>query len=181
MNDNEINNSNIYDPESPKAKREFMSRLLAREKVSPSHSIMKKSPDLAAQALWMLSQGETVEEAHRCTGISRVTIRELLWRNEDTVSNKKKEMAEKYAILSSEFTDILAIKAARLQDDPDQLDAISPEKIATTIGILTDKAIALSNTSVTPEKEKKGLSIEDAAKLISEIQKNKQQKTIDID
>jgi hypothetical protein len=62
-------------------------------------------------------------------------------------------------------------KAEQLWDDPEQLAMVSPEKLATTVGIMQDKASALAGISSTDMGKKDGLSIEDALVLIEASRK----------
>jgi hypothetical protein len=76
----------------------------------------------------------------------------------------------RYAMAAMEYTDLLFKKAEQLYDDPEQLAQVSPEKLATTVGIMQDKSSMLSgHTGEVGKKE--GLSIEDALVLIEASRK----------
>lgn len=75
----------------------------------------------------------------------------------------------RYAIAAQEYTDLLFERATQLYDDPDSLAKISPEKLAITVGILTDKAAQLTGMATTVVEHRKGASLDDAAKMISEV------------
>jgi len=74
----------------------------------------------------------------------------------------------RYAMVASEYTDLLFQKAEMLANDPEQLKYVPPDKLALTIGIMTDKASQLMGMATTVVEHRKGTSIEDAAKLIEE-------------
>jgi len=74
----------------------------------------------------------------------------------------------RYAIAAQEYTDLLFERATQLFDDPDSLAKISPEKLAITVGILTDKAAQLTGMATTVVEHRKGASLDDAANLINE-------------
>ena len=101
-------------------------------------------PQIAARALWMLAQGCHYLEIREATGLDRATVKNLEWRHTDTLESKRKQFSRRYAQVAEEFTSILFTKAERLADNPALLDAISPDKLALTVGIMTDKAAMLS-------------------------------------
>jgi hypothetical protein len=55
-----------------------------------------------------------------------------------------------------------------LANDPEQLKYVPPDKLALTIGIMTDKASQLMGMATTVVEHRKGPSIDDAAKAIEE-------------
>jgi hypothetical protein len=59
-------------------------------------------------------------------------------------------------------------KADRLAENPELLDAISPDRLALTVGIMTDKAAQLSGMAGTIIEVRKGVTVDDAAKMINE-------------
>ena len=59
-------------------------------------------------------------------------------------------------------------KAEQLADDPDQLKNISPDRLALTVGIMTDKATQLAGMAGVVIEHRKGASIEDAAIMIAQ-------------
>jgi endonuclease III len=59
-------------------------------------------------------------------------------------------------------------KAERMMDNPEQLDNISPDRLALTVGIFTDKAAQLSGMASAIIEHRQGTSVEDAAKVIAE-------------
>jgi transposase len=126
------------------------------------------NPEAAAKALWLLAQGKSILSIARNTGLSRDTIRALSWRHNDTLETKRKEFSQRYAQAAEEYTDLLFKKAEQLNDNPDQLTNISPDKLALTVGILTDKASQLSGMAGVVIEHRKGASIDDAARLIAE-------------
>jgi hypothetical protein len=126
------------------------------------------APRTAATALWMKAQGVSNKQVSRRTGLSYGAINGLCWRHADTLETKRKEFSQKYAIAAQTFTDLLFDKAEQLADNPDQLINISPDKLALTVGIMTDKAAQLSGMAGVVIEHRKGASISDAAKVISE-------------
>ena len=78
-----------------------------------------------------------------------------------------------------EYTDLLFMKAERIHDNPDLLDDISPEKLATTVGIMQDKSSSLAGITDAGVGQKAGLSIEDALVLIEASKQKRAQKVID--
>ena len=125
------------------------------------------NPQGAAKALWGLAQGKSILGISKDTGLDRQTIRELGWRHEDTLESKRKEFSRKYAIAAEEYTDLLFAKAEQLADDPEQLKNISPDRLALTVGIMTDKATQLAGMAGVVIEHRKGASIEDAAAMIA--------------
>ena len=126
------------------------------------------NPQGAAKALWGLAQGKSYSAIARETGIDRKTVRELEWRHEDTLETKRKDFSRKYAIAAEEYTDLLFQKAEQLADDPEQLKNISPDRLALTVGIMTDKATQLAGMAGVVIEHRKGASIEDAAIMIAQ-------------
>lgn len=126
------------------------------------------NPQGAAKALWGLAQGKSYSVIAKETGIDRKTIRSLEWRHEDTLESKRKDFSRKYAIAAEEYTDLLFQKAEQLADDPDQLKNISPDRLALTVGIMTDKATQLAGMAGVVIEHRKGASIEDAAAMIAQ-------------
>jgi len=66
------------------------------------------------------------------------------------------------------YTDLLFAKADQLFDDPEQLKNISPDRLAITVGVLTDKSMQLSGMATAVVEHRQGASIDDAAKMIAE-------------
>ena len=72
----------------------------------------------------------------------------------------------RYAIAAQDYTDLLFERSQQLFDNPDELAKISPDKLAVTVGILTDKAAQLTGMASSIVEHRKGASIDDAAKMI---------------
>lgn len=157
---------NYYDDRPDKS--EWFLEVRERAKSLPRNSIEHYAPNKAALALFLLSQGAKIAEISRKTGISRDLIRALEWRHSDTLETKRKEFSMRYAIAAQEYTDLLFERANQLFEDPESLAKISPEKLAITVGILTDKAAQLTGMATTVVEHRKGPSLDDAAKLINE-------------
>ena len=126
------------------------------------------NPEAAAKALWLLAQGKSIKSTSEVTGLARDTVRSLMWRHSDTLETKRKEFSQKYAMAAETYTDLLFAKADQLADDPDQLKNISPDRLAITVGILTDKAAQLTGMATTVVEHRKGPSLDDAAKMIAD-------------
>ena len=157
----------------------FMDAIKERAKDLPSNSIENTKPDVAVKALWLLSQGAPYTEIRRITRLSHETIRRLEWDHNTTLEKKRKEFSTRYAMAAMEYTDLLFMKAERIHDNPDLLDDISPEKLATTVGIMQDKSSSLAGISDAGAGAKAGLSIEDALVLIEASKQRRAQKVID--
>lgn len=127
-----------------------------------------RDPPVAARILWMLAQGVPKLRIHQATGVCRKVIARMAWDNRETLETKKKEFSREYAIVAESYKDLLLEKAAQLEDDPEQLKAISPDKLAITMAIATDKAMLLAGMASTVVEFRKGASIDDAAKMIAE-------------
>lgn len=74
----------------------------------------------------------------------------------------------RYAIAAQEYTDLLFERSQQLFDTPEELAKISPDKLALTVGILTDKAAQLTGMASTIVEHRKGPSLDDAAKMIAD-------------
>ena len=157
----------------------FMDAIKDRAKDLPSNSIENTKPDVAVKALWLLSQGAPYTEIRRITRLSHETIRRLQWDHNTTLEKKRKEFSTRYAMAAMEYTDLLFMKAERIHDNPDLLDDISPEKLATTVGIMQDKSSSLAGITDAGVGQKAGLSIEDALVLIEASKHKRAQKVID--
>jgi len=157
----------------------FMDAVKERAKDLPTNSVENTKPDVAVKALWLLSQGAPYTEIRRITRLSHETIRRLEWDHNTTLEKKRKEFSTRYAMAAMEYTDLLFMKAERIHDNPDLLDDISPEKLATTVGIMQDKSSSLAGISDSAMNQKAGLSIEDALVLIEASKQRRAQKVID--
>jgi transposase len=157
---------NHYDDRPDKS--EWFLEVRERAKLLPRNSIEHYAPHKAALTLFLLAQGATIKDISKKTGVGRATIRTLEWRHNDTLETKRKEFSMRYAIAAQEYTDLLFERATQLFDDPESLAKISPEKLAITVGILTDKAAQLTGMATTVVEHRKGASLDDAANLINE-------------
>ena len=127
------------------------------------------NPIEAARALWMLAQGISNKDISAATGLDRVTVRQLGWRHSDTLESKRKEFSREYAHVAMTYKNLLFMKADQLEDDPDQLKLVSPDKLALTMAICTDKAAMLSGMPGVIIEHRSGPSIDDAMKFQSEV------------
>jgi hypothetical protein len=139
-----------------------------RAKLSPGNCVEHYAPNKAAMALWLAAQGARITDIQKKTGLGRETIRGLQWRHNDTLETKRKEFSMRYAIAAQDYTDLLFERSQQLFDNPEELAKISPDKLAVTVGILTDKAAQLTGMATTVVEHRKGASLDDAAKMISD-------------
>lgn len=139
-----------------------------RAKNLSRNSVENYAPAVAAQALWMLAQGGRIKTISQKTGLDHETVRRLEWRHNDTLETKRKEFSMRYAIAAQEYTDLLFEKAQQLANDPEALSKISPDKLALTVGIMTDKSAQLTGMAGLVIEHRKGASIDDAMKMIAE-------------
>jgi hypothetical protein len=156
------------DVDSPEALREFFHQVKDRAKDMSPVCFENRYPHVAAKVLWMLAQGAPVSVIAKATNVGRYSIRNMEWRHNDTLETKRKEFSKKYAIAAAEYTDLLFEKAEQLANDPEQLSKISPDKLALTVGIMTDKSSQLSGMATSVVEHRKGASIDDAAKMIAD-------------
>jgi len=167
MNDETQTQSTEYH-DVKKEKSEWFLEIRERAKNLSRGSVENYAPGIAAQALWMLAQGGRIKTISQKTGLGHETIRKLEWRHNDTLETKRKEFSMRYAIAAQEYTDLLFEKAEQLSNDPEALSKISPEKLALTVGIMTDKAAQLTGMAGMVIEHRKGASIDDAMKMIAE-------------
>ena len=139
-----------------------------RAKHQHGNTVEHYAPNKAALALWLSAQGARLSDIKNKTGLSREIIRGLEWRHSDTLETKRKEFSMRYAIAAQEYTDLLFERSQQLFDNPDELAKISPDKLAVTVGILTDKAAQLTGMATTVVEHRKGPSLDDAAKMIAD-------------
>lgn len=148
------------------AKAAWFLEVKERAKLNPGTCVEHYAPNKAAMALWLAAQGARISDIQKATGLGRETIRGLQWRHNDTLETKRKEFSMRYAIAAQDYTDLLFERSQQLFDNPDELAKISPDKLAVTVGILTDKAAQLTGMATTVVEHRKGASLDDAAKMI---------------
>ena len=146
---------------------EFVAEIMKRADESGLPLIERRDPQGAAKALWMLCQGLPRTRIREQTGLSLACINRLGFRHSDTLESKRKDFAMAYAHAAQTYTDLCMDKAERLMDDPEKLDQISPDKLALTVGIFTDKAAQLSGMAGVVIEHRRGASVEDAAAMIA--------------
>lgn len=147
---------------------EFVAEIMKRGDESGLPVIEKRNPQGCATALWMLAQGFPRTRIREKTGLSTACINRLGFRHSDTLESKRKDFAMAYAHAAQTYTDLCMEKADQLMDNPDQLAAISPDRLALTVGIFTDKAAQLSGMASAIVEHRKGTSVEDASVAIAE-------------
>lgn len=146
--------------------QKFMDAIRERAKSLPPHCVEHTKPDVAAKAMWLLAQGAPYTEIRRITRLDHETIRRLEWDHTSTLEEKRKQFSTRYAMAAMEYTDLLFKKAEQLSENPEQLALVQPDKLATVVGIMQDKASQLAGVSSSEVDKKSGLSIEDARALI---------------
>lgn len=168
QNHNRIPNS--VTPKAPivECPPEFVAEVMKRADESGLPVIEKRNPQGAAAALWMLCQGLPRTRIREETGLSLACINRLAFRHTDTLESKRKDFAMAYAQAAQTYTDLCMDKAERLMDNPEELDKISPDRLALTVGIFTDKAAQLSGMASAIIEHRQGASVDDAAKAIAE-------------
>jgi len=181
-----VSNETLQPPVSEKERQElaeFFHQVRDRAKGLHASCLERAQPDVAAKVLWMLAQGASNRKIRQLTGVSCEVIRRLQWDHNDTLESKRRDFSARYAMAAEEYTDLMFRLAELLADDEELLKKISPEKLATTVGIMNDKAMTLNGMATSIVEHKKGASIEDAAKVIEEVRKrianNAREKAID--
>lgn len=151
----------------PKCPIDFIRQIdAARELVSPA-ALENKHPQLAAVALWRIAQGEPLYRVAKDLNLSKMTLRSVVHRHSKALTEQKAKFSKLYAAAAEEYTHLLFEKADRLMDNPETLDAVSPDRLAVTVGILTDHASRLSGMASAVIEHRKGASIDDAAAMIA--------------
>ena len=79
-------------------------------------------------------------------------------------------------MIAQEYTDLMFEKAEQLADDPEELKKIQPDKLALTVGIMSDQAAKLSGMASSELEHKRGMSIDDALMAIEEARVRAQNK-----
>jgi hypothetical protein len=134
---------------------------------NPKNLVEITRPEAAALALELLSHGMSANRVSKKSGLNRETVRQLAWRNSDTLQTKRKEISKKYAQAAEAYTELLMDKADQLFENPDELSKLSPEKLAITIGVMTDKSMVLEGMAGVVHEHRKGASIADAVAMIA--------------
>jgi len=163
-----MDDENLDAIDSHEAKKEFFLEIKERAKSFPRNCVENYNPHLAAKILWMSAQGARVSAIAKKLQCGHELVRSLEWRHNDTLESKRKEFSKRYAIAAAEYTDLLFDRAEQLANNPEELAKISPDRLALTVGIMTDKATQLSGMATTVVEHRKGTSIDDAAKMIAE-------------
>jgi len=146
---------------------EFIRRIQQLAEGGDARNIENQDPFRAAVAMWRLAQGVSLNRVCQETGFERLTLRNLAIRHQSTLSDQKAKFAAMYAQAASEYTELLFEKADRMRDNPEQLDQLSPDRLALTVGIMTDQAAKLSGMASSIIEHRKGASIEDASEMIA--------------
>jgi hypothetical protein len=146
----------------------WFTEVQARAAESSHFDVVEKSkPDKAALALMLLARGTAKKRVAEISGLDRGTISKLAWRHSETLESRKREMARGYAMAAEQYKDLLVQKAEQLEDNPEELAKISPDKIALAMAIATDKATMLSGMPTAVVEHRKGATLSDALALIN--------------
>jgi len=146
---------------------EFIRRIQAMAENGAATNIENQDPFRASVAMWRLAQGVSMNRVSEETGFKRRTLRDLAIRHQSTLSDQKARFAAMYAQAASEYTELLFEKVDRMHENPEQLDQLSPDRLALTVGIMTDQAAKLSGMASSIIEHRKGASIEDASEMIA--------------
>lgn len=137
-----------------------------------ANSFIAKDPQRAAHCLWLVSQGVPKAEVQRRLGISATTLRNLCFDHKRTIDEQRKRMSGVYLQAANEYIELLFKKAELLEQDEDKLSEISPDKLAITVGIMTDHHSKLAGLNSITIEHKKGATIEDAQAYLENLRKN---------
>lgn len=165
-----------YDPEHPlslESYERFFAEVQERATAlgcQPT-SLVIRNPHKAAHCLWLYAQGVSKQKIAEIVGITRNTVRDLCFDHRDTVDVQRKRMSGIYLQVANEYVNLLYKRAEQLEDDPDMLATISPDKLAVTVGIMTDQHSKLAGLNTLTIEHKKGATIEDAKAYLDEIKK----------
>jgi uncharacterized protein YerC len=158
---------------SPTQLKDEMVKIMAsvreRAKELPCQALENRKPDIAAKIIWMLAQNASYKDIRDLTGVSNEAIRRIDHEHSQhnlAFAEQRKIFANRYAMAAMEYTDLLFKRAEQLHDDPELLAQVSPEKLATVVGIMQDKSSMLSGSTSADLNKKEGLSIDDALMLI---------------
>lgn len=146
---------------------EFLRRIQQLAENGPLTNVENQDPFKASIAMWRMAQGVSLNRVSQESGFCRRTLRDLAIRHQSTLADQKAVFAAMYAQAANEYTELLFEKVDRIQNDPAQLDAISPDRLALTVGIMTDQAAKLSGMASTIIEHRQGASIADASEMIA--------------
>ena len=166
----------ISERETQESLDQFVTAILERGKSLPPQCAENTKPHVAAQAMMMLAQGRPYRQIRAATGLGHETIRRLEWNHADTLEEKRKVFSVRFAMIAQEYTDLMFEKAEQLADDPEELKKIQPDKLALTVGIMSDQAAKLSGMATSELEHKRGMSIDDALMAIEEARVRAQNK-----
>lgn len=147
----------------------------------PNNSIEFYDEESTAKALTLFAQGASYRKIEAETGIARHTLIRLKFDQAANIEKLKPYFARKFAAMVDQGLDLMQEKFDRLYEDPTRLDEISPDRLAVTVGVMTDKAAQLAGMASAVIEHRKGSSIEDAAKIIAEARARIAAKTAVID
>ena len=155
---------------------------LARVMVAGNSNLTEvREPEKCALALEMLANGETYVAVEAATGIRRQTLVSLRYRHSDAIGVRRERAADDAEHMAERYRAILEQKAEQLEGDGEALARVNPKDLALTYGILRDKASTLRGDASSVVEHKKGLSLEDARKMIEEAQKRVRNEAIEVE
>lgn len=140
-----------------------------------------RNPEGCALALEMLANGETYAAIEGATGISRNTLVSLRYRHSDAIEVRRERAADDAEHMAERYRAILEQRAEQLEGDGEALARVNPKDLALTYGILRDKASTLRGDASSVVEHKKGLSLEDARRMIEEAQKRVRDEAIEVE
>ena len=140
-----------------------------------------RNPERSALALEMLANGETYAAVEAATGISKKTLVSLRYRHSDAIGVRRERAADDAEHMAERYRAILEQKAEQLESDGDALARVNPKDLALTYGILRDKASTLRGDASSVVEHKRGVSLEDARKMIEEAQKRLREEAIEVE
>jgi len=137
-------------------------RELGTAQGSNLNSVEFYDPVNTAKALTLFAQSFPYSRVEEETGLSRHTLIRLKFDHTANIEKMKPYFARQFAVLADVASDLLMQKFDRLYENPEQLDMISPDRLAVTIGVMTDKAAQLAGMASVTIEHRKGASIEEA-------------------
>lgn len=140
-----------------------------------------REPEKCALALEMLASGETYSAVEAATGIKKKTLVGLRYRHSDAIGVRRERAADDAEHMAERYRAILEQKAEQLEGDSEALARVNPKDLALTYGILRDKASTLRGDASSVVEHKRGVSLEDARRMIEEAQKRVREEAIEVE
>lgn len=169
MAKNEITAISENHPLSHESFNHFYDEVVEHGKKSEPTTLENRKPHVVAKVLWRLSQGEPVLRISREEKITVQSIRRIRQDYAGSLEIRRKAMAVVYADVANEYITLLQKKAENMHEDDDQLAAIQPDKLAVTVGILTDHSSKLAGMNTITIEHRKGATIDEAQATLAAI------------